>query len=357
MKVLKSINQFRRVFMKKLTGNIGRQKQDFYPMLISNSRVVKILVCRPNARLGNLLMLTPLIQEIRQHFPGCTIDLFVKGSLAPVIFRNYPEVGNIIELPGKPFSHLFSYALKWLKIRKSHYDLAINATENSSSGKLAVLFSKANHKIFANETENLSAIFPDAVHMAKNPVYTFRRYFPIAHANKKIPSLNLRLNAFEKARGKDILNHLTGNSKKTICIFTYATGEKCYPKSWWMPFYQSLLNEFPDYHIVEILPAHDDSQIDYKAPSFFSKSIREIGAVMSNAELFIGADSGMMHLASAVNIPVIGLFSVTAAERYKPYNDYSISVNTNEKTMAELLQLIANTLQMKASDGLLKRLP
>lgn len=355
MKVLKNINQFRRVFMKKITGSIGRQKHSFYPVLISNSRAVKILVCRPNARLGNLLMLTPLIQEIRQHFPGCTIDLFVKGSLAPVILKNYPEIGNIIELPGKPFSHLFSYVLKWFKIRQNHYDLAINVTENSSSGKLAVLFSRANHKFFSDETQSLSAIFPDAMHMAKNPVYAFRRYFPIAQENKIIPSLDLKLNTFEKSRGKDILYHLTGNSKKTICIFTFATGEKCYPKSWWMPFYQNLLIQFPDYHIVEILPAHDDSQIDYKAPSFFSKSIREIGAVISNAELFIGADSGMMHLASAVNTPVVGLFSVTDPERYKPYNDYSISVKTNEITPTELIHKIANVLRLRASDVLLKR--
>jgi ADP-heptose:LPS heptosyltransferase len=36
---------------------------------------------------------------------------------------------------------------------------------------------------------------------------------------------------------------------------------------------------------------------------FYSKDIREIGAVIANTEIFIGADSGIMHLASASLTP------------------------------------------------------
>jgi ADP-heptose:LPS heptosyltransferase len=38
------------------------------------------------------------------------------------------------------------------------------------------------------------------------------------------------------------------------------------------------------------------SQIAFKSPTFYSKDIREIGAVIANTEIFIGADSGIMHL-------------------------------------------------------------
>jgi len=34
----------------------------------------RVLVCRPNGRLGNTLLLTPLLQELERVFPGAEID-------------------------------------------------------------------------------------------------------------------------------------------------------------------------------------------------------------------------------------------------------------------------------------------
>ena len=49
------------------------------------NKIKRILICRPNHRLGNLLLITPLIQEISETFPDCKIDLFVKGGIAPTV--------------------------------------------------------------------------------------------------------------------------------------------------------------------------------------------------------------------------------------------------------------------------------
>jgi ADP-heptose:LPS heptosyltransferase len=40
----------------------------------------------------------------------------------------------------------------------------------------------------------------------------------------------------------------------------------------------------------------------------YSKDVREIGALMANTEVFIGGDSGIMHLASASKVSTVGLF-------------------------------------------------
>ena len=69
--------------------------------------------------------------------------------------------------------------------------------------------------------------------------------------------------------------------------------------------------------------------INFKAPSFYSKDIREIASVFANTAIFIGADSGIMHLASAAQIPTVGLFSRYNQNEYQPYNNNSIAVNTN----------------------------
>ena len=66
--------------------------------------------------------------------------------------------------------------------------------------------------------------------------------------------------------------------------------------------------------------------------------------MIANTDLFIGADSGVMHLASSSLTPTIGLFSVTDTEKYKPYNEGSVAVKTNEVEIDELIVLVKNAL-------------
>ena len=86
MGLLKKANNHRRVIMRKLTRNIGTTKIDPQLLKRGNFEVKRILISRPNGRLGNLLLITPLLQEIEATFPQCKIDLFIKGNLAPILF-------------------------------------------------------------------------------------------------------------------------------------------------------------------------------------------------------------------------------------------------------------------------------
>ena len=52
---------------------------------------------------------------------------------------------------------------------------------------------------------------------------------------------------------------------------------------------------------------------------------------MSNVKIFIGADSGMMHLANSSNVTTIGLFSITEPEFYGVYGNKNININANDK--------------------------
>ena len=80
--------------------------------------------------------------------------------------------------------------------------------------------------------------------------------------------------------------------------------------------------------------------IDFKVPTFYSKDIRAMASLMANTSVFVGADSGIMHLASSAQIPVVGLFSVTNMEKYKPYNSNSIGLNTNDSNNEAIYKAI-----------------
>jgi ADP-heptose:LPS heptosyltransferase len=47
-------------------------------------------------------------------------------------------------------------------------------------------------------------------------------------------------------------------------------------------------------------------------------SLPEVAAVLQSASLFIGNDSGLMHLSAAAGAPTIGLFGPTDAATYRP---------------------------------------
>lgn len=343
MSLSKNINEFRRGLMHKLTKNIGNSHQNRNVDLKDKVEIKRVLISRPNHRLGNLLLITPLIQEVISTFPDCKIDLFIKGYLAPTVFKNYKNINNYIELPRKPFKQLIKYTKVWVSIKRSRYDLVINGDKNSSSGRLSTQFSNATYKVFGDVNEEIQLKYKDYEHIAKYPIYNLRNYLTkigIRQNEDPIPTLNIKLSASGIKEGKKILKDIVKNDKETICLFTNATGDKCYSESWWGIFYERLKVEYPNYNIIELLPIENISKILFKAPTFYSKDIREMGSLIANTKIFITADNGVMHLASSVQTPTVGFFSVTNQNVYEPYGNKSVAINTNTSEINEWFKII-----------------
>lgn len=333
MQLKKGINHVRRILMHNLTQRIGAGTLDTNILQGDIPGVRRILISRPNSRLGNQLLTTPLIQEVEKIFPNCKIDLFVRSRITTIILENYTSINCIIRLPQKPFKEPINYIRIWFSLRKYQYDLVINVDPNSSSGRLSTIFSKARIKLFNNAVPELIEKYDDYYHIAKHPVYNLKHFIlkqGIEANYTDIPPLSLRLTYTERRKGEEILRGIVKNGKKAICIYTFATGDKCYSKEWWKNLYELMVQKYGEmYNIVEILPVENVSQIDL-VPSFYSRDIREIASVIANTVVFVGADSGIMHLAVTAGIPVIGLFSVTGINQYKPYGNRNMAIDTNK---------------------------
>lgn len=341
----KKINAVRRSVMKSLTKNIGKSHAE--GKLNKDFKVKRVLISRPNHRLGNLLLLTPLVQEIIKTFPDSQIDLFVKGGVTPIIYKNYENIDQYIQLPKKPFSNLGKYIKGWFDLKFRKYDLAINSNPGSSSGRLSMLATNSTYKFFGEHDEELAAKYPDYNHDAKKTIYNLRKFLTqlgYPENNSKLPSLKIILDNKELETGKENVQKIVQNDKKTICLFTNATGAKIYSEEWWETFYEKLKSTFPDYNIIELLPVENISKLNFKIPNFYSTDIREMGGFLANCALFIAADNGVMHLASSVNVPTIGLFKVTDETMYKPYNDKSFSINTNNLDLDKVIDLVKTSL-------------
>lgn len=342
-------NQYRRKIMGSLTGDIGKDSLS----KIDNSKALKldkVLVSRPNHRLGNTLLITPLIQEIIAFNPNVKIDLFVKGGVTPIIFENYPQIGQVITLPKKPLKELGAYLKGWFKLKKEKYDLVINVEKGSSSGKISANMARATHKLFGEEflSDTRQEI---QLHQAQYPVYQFRKFLELfGHktTSDKVLSMNMKLTDDEIEKGKLTLQEITKNTdKKTLAFFTFATGGKCYSEEWWTTFYELFYPKYAEeYNLIEILPVENISMLQRRLPEYYSKDVREIAAVMYNCEIVVAADSGMMHLSCAAPTKTVGLFkSESFLERYKPYGNENAVViakdDNQEGVMKEIERLLS----------------
>lgn len=344
MSKLSRLNTWRRTILVAATQPIGRSNSKKPLPPIEPLAVKNVLICRPNHRLGNQLLTTPLVQEVLATFPNTTIDFFVKGGVVPILYQNYERIGRFIALPKKHFKQLPTYLGAWISLRKKHYDLVINVVSSSSSGRLSTKLARSEYKVFGENDDLIAGLYPNFQHIAKRPVYRLRHalsQWGIQEYPAPVHCLNIKLGADELVIGKQKLDALVKDpSRKTISLYTFATGAKCYDQSWWLPFLEALKTNFPTYNFLEILPVENVSSIDFKEPSLYSRDIREMAAVMANTSVLITADCGVMHLASAAQVPIVALFSVTHPDTYGPFNSPSVSLKTEGLQVKEIINAV-----------------
>ena len=322
------INYLRKKATKFLTSGLLDKRS---VNLSDTSEIKRILITRPNHRLGNQLLITPLLKEVHEQFPDAHVDLFLKGNLGYMIFKNYEYVGDIICLPKSHFKKLGVYISCWIKLTFKTYDLVINAEASSSSGRLSTKIARAQHKFFGFERELNIISTADALHISKYPIYSLRYFLNQPLVAKPLPGLELKLSDAELTRGSSLIAPFINPDFSTICLYTYATGEKCFSSTWWQDLYEALQNQFPDCNIIEALPVENISAFDFKLHAFYSQNIRELASFIAQTTLFITGDCGIMHLAAATQTPTVGLFNVTSKEAYQPYNPGCLGIDTNQK--------------------------
>ena len=338
MMSIKILNPLKRRIFNFLTNSFQNSKNKEQIKRLTKDSHIKVLISRPNHRLGNQLLITPLVQEVKKQFPNSEIHLVVNGNLSSILFSEFHYVEKIINLPKKPFNNILTYLSKTINLMSNKYDIAISGTADSNSSKIFVKLSRAKFKIYNSGTNHQNK----PVHIAKYPIYNFKTFFSSAKdlIDYNYTKLSISLTNEEIKTGNQLLKGLFKNDKDTICIFTYATGNKCHSKEWWYELYEKLKSNFNDFNILEILPVENVSQINFLSTHLYSKDLREIASIIENSVIFLGADSGMMHLSVSTNTTTVGFFNVTNPNLYGPYGDKNQSINTNSTPINEIMEKI-----------------
>jgi heptosyltransferase-2 len=97
---------------------------------------------------------------------------------------------------------------------------------------------------------------------------------------------------------------------------------------------------------------------------FIAASLRELMALLTNCDLFIGNDSGPMHVADALGVPVVGIFTTGNPVWHRPFGEGQVVVGQGTghaclsyPTRADVLKAAESQLNRRDSMHVGARLP
>jgi len=220
------------------------------------------------------------------------------------------------------------------KIRKNHYDYVFNLQRFASTGFLTV-FSKAKFTVGFNKNP-FSFLFSKKIrHIIGTGTRLHeidRNLMLIEHIIKTEPVIRLypALQDFESIKQY--------KEKPYLCIAPASIwNTKKYPEIKWIEF----LNSLPEDIVVYLIGAMNDTPLcnNIAVKSVKSHvyslagriSLLQTAALLKDAKMNFTNDSAPLHLASAVNAPVAGIFCSTLPDfGFVPRSEKSFVIETTE---------------------------
>ena len=338
-KISSLLNGFLSLFFKK------KNYQEF----INTQEVKNIVIIRPNYRIGNLIFLTPLINELHKNIPNAKIDIIVGMRLAGKILEPMPNVDQVIDIPRQLLLHPLELLNYIKQTRKKNYDVAINISGGSTSAQIVTALVKAKYKV-SFYSDKLWANFSHVQergekahkHMGLESL-EFLRFFNIP-IPKENPTLDICLTQQELKQGKeDLTNLLKVNGiegqKRVITLFRNARFDKKIGDEWWSEYVKALRVLDKNIVIVDILSPDIPKKLNEDVLEYANKDLRVLGAFFKACDLYVSADTGPMHLAAASKAKVLALFNKTDAEVYGALGKENKTIDVEKLSPQELAKV------------------
>lgn len=300
------------------------------PLLLQAPR--NILVRMPNW-LGDFVMATPILTDLRAYWPETKISVMCQNPLNAVI-QHDPHINEVINFQ-RPKGFFDRRARKEIlfSLKKGHYDLGILLTNSFSSAYLFWQGAVQNRIGYATHMRSLLLNYPisfpekrDSQHLVLTykmllaplgiplsdtaPILYVKEQEQLA-ARGKLEALGVKptdrllgINpgaAYGSAkcwlpeRFKELNALLLNNSSLKIIYFGDKAGA---------PLVRDICANFPQERVIDLAG---------------KTSLRELLAYIQACDLFLTNDSGPMHVASALGVPLIALFGSTSDVATGPY--------------------------------------
>jgi ADP-heptose:LPS heptosyltransferase len=264
------------------------------------------------ARLGDTIFRTPLCKLLPKMFPNATIDALTITSLSAEVLAFNPNINKIFVAPEKA---------ELTNIR-DNYDLVINTNDTGTADDYLSFFNATKVNGFVDtfgaipQAEKTLKYFATLFNYPlKNSIISYE-LFPQPSNFTKISKLFATIKV---APHKDYLIGLHlgchGLAKKRTRIFRNIQHQKAWPLKNFIQLAKELKKLQSNCKII-ITGSKEETKLGKifckKIPDTINlinkTSVLDLAALMQQLNLFITNDTGALHIACAMNTPLIALF-------------------------------------------------
>lgn len=291
-----------------------------------------IIVRMPNW-LGDLVMATPILADIRQQWPYAHITAMCQGQTGALLEGN-PHINKIFSF-NKPRGLVKKLMNKEIDVllRKGHYDLGILLTNSLSSAWWfwrGYVKKRIGYAAIGRNWLLTDAIpFPKERHQ-QHLVKTYKMLLSSLNVPLSQTAPALYISEQERQAVRHVLE------SKQIALDSFLIGinpgaaygsAKC-----WLPErYQQVAKKLLEHQNVNLLFFGDKAgaslvqEICTGLPServlnlAGQTTLRQLMTFIQSCRVFLTNDSGPMHIASALNVPLVALFGSTSDVTTGPY--------------------------------------
>jgi heptosyltransferase II len=274
-----------------------------------------------------MLMATPAIRALNQHFANAEITIVTDAWTRPAIESN-PRISRLIIYPDSgPLRAVFELGLR---MREFNFDLGVNLDRSPVPAlalRLAGIRFRAgidsdsrgvglSHRVKPKRDQHETDVYLSAVHtLGLTQSDTAPEFFVPDDATQYMHAMLPRRNETPL-----VVIHPGGAVNPGVAML-----EKRWPATNFGELAALLVREAG---ATVVLVGSDTDKNAVDTVRDFAKvpvldlcgqlSMVQLGALCKHASLFVGNDSGVSHLASAVGTPVVTIFGPTNPNRYRP---------------------------------------
>ena len=339
-KVVESVeHSFRKFFVYPVLKRVFRN--DVWEQKIDLATVQRVLIFRYD-RIGDLIVTTPIFQILKSRNPRLHLTLLVSSANAELV-RSNRFIDEVVELPSN-WIKLFALVLR---LRRQHFDVVLNFIFNRTTGPgiLANLIAPKGLKIgqgpdrYAFYFNRLLKLPRFEEHMIRSLVYCVEEVFDIRVTNAELKfhipvddETNRLIDAFLDQHQFSRQSRKLQGRRPYVLFNLSAKDRERRISSRQAAALAEHLSRREDIATV-YLCAPEDAEMNgaVNRESSFSGSVlyetaethplTQIASLVAGAVLVITPDTSIIHFASAMGTPVLGLYtSLQGMEEWLPHN-------------------------------------
>jgi predicted lipopolysaccharide heptosyltransferase III len=318
-------------------ANYGLQAQAFAPARWDWSNVRKVLLVRLRS-IGDTVLATPSLFALKRFLPNVKVDILVEDWVAPLL-DNHPHVDNVVVLERGGF---MTRARVARELRTASYDVVYNL-HGGTTATFLTRATGARHRV-GFKTYQYAQLHN---HQAPSPQLLWGQQK--AHSVEQQLALlgwtgvpvtdrpRTQLGISEQAA--EMVNKLlveAGSSEQKIALIHPAAAFAT--KQWAVKSFARVAEFVAERGFAPVAIAAPNekalleklcSEANVKITTL-DLSLPEVTALAARSQLFVGNDSGIAHIASAVGTPAVVIFGSSNIAHWRPWNSAPAEVVLEE---------------------------